>query len=150
MLHFGGCEEALYVYLNGEPVGNSKDARPPAEFDVTGLVRYDAPNDLLCVVAQWSDASFIEDQDHWWQAGLQREVYLYSTGTPHIQDVFARGDLADMADNLRYGILRLNRRIGFPGEEYRGSTVEAQLFDPAGQPVFPAPLAATTGGSKDR
>ena len=147
VLHFGGCEGALYVYVNGEPVGIGKDARTPAEFDVTGLVRFDAPNELLCVVAQWSDASFIEDQDHWWQAGIQREVYLYSTGTPHIQDMFVRGDLAE---NLRDGILRINCRIGFPGEEHRSCTVEAQLFDPAGHPVFAAPLTATTGGPKDR
>ena len=147
VLHFGGCEGALYVYVNGEPVGIGKDARTPAEFDVTGLVRFDAPNELLCVVAQWSDASFIEDQDHWWQAGIQREVYLCSTGTQHIKDVFVRGDLAE---NLRDGILRINCRIGFPGEEHRSCTVEAQLFDPASHPVFAAPLTATTGGPKDR
>jgi beta-galactosidase len=102
VLHFGGCEGALYVYVNGQPVSLSKDARTPAEFEVTELVRYDSPNELIAVVVQWSDASFVEDQDHWWQAGLQREVYLYSTGIPHIQDVFARGDLAD---DLRQGIL---------------------------------------------
>jgi beta-galactosidase len=102
VLHFGDCEGTLYVYVNGQPVGLSKDARTPAEFEVTELVRYDSPNELIAVVVQWSDASFVEDQDHWWQAGLQREVYLYSTGIPHIQDVFARGDLAD---DLRQGIL---------------------------------------------
>jgi beta-galactosidase len=73
VLHFGGCEGALYVYLNGEQVGISKDARTPAEFDITRLVKYDEPNELIAVVVQWSDASFIEDQDHWWQVGIQRE-----------------------------------------------------------------------------
>ncbi len=152
VLHFGGCEGALYVYLNGEPVGIGKDARTPAEFDVSGLVRAGEANELMCAVAQWSDASFIEDQDHWWQAGLQREVYLYSTGTPHIQDLFARGDLAAAPGdaNLWDGILRLKCRIGFPGEEHPGCTLEAQLFDPTGQPLFPAPLAAITDGPKDR
>ena len=95
VLHFGGCEGALYVYVNSQPVGLSKDARTPAEFDVTRFVRYGEANKLIAVVAQWSDASFIEDQDHWWQAGLQRQVYVYATGVPHIQDVFARGDLQD-------------------------------------------------------
>ena len=105
VLHFGGCEGALFVYVNGEPVGISKDARTPAEFDVSAHVRFGAANELVAVVVQWSDASFIEDQDHWWQAGLQREVYLYTTGTPHLQDVFARGDLAE-TPSLRPGTPR--------------------------------------------
>ena len=103
VLHFGGCEGALFVYVNGEPVGISKDARTPAEFDVSAHVRFGAANELVAVVVQWSDASFIEDQDHWWQAGLQREVYLYATGTPHLQDVFARGDLAETPSHCVQG-----------------------------------------------
>ena len=35
VLHFGGAESVLYVYVNGHPVGMSKDSRLPAEFDVT-------------------------------------------------------------------------------------------------------------------
>src|SRR6185437_8606257 len=67
-LHLGGCEGALYVLVNGEPVGIAKDARTPAEFDVTPFVRA-GENELHCVVVRWSDASFVEDQDQWWQAG---------------------------------------------------------------------------------
>lgn len=52
VLHFGGCEGALYVYLNGRPVGLHKDARTPAEFDVTALVRHGGPNELAAVVVQ--------------------------------------------------------------------------------------------------
>jgi beta-galactosidase len=145
VLHFGGCEGALYVYVNGQPVGLSKDARTPAEFDVTDLVQYGKTNELMAVVVQWSDASFIEDQDHWWQAGLQREVFLYATGTPHIQDVFARGDLAD---DLRQGILRVTCKIGFGGESHDGYTVEAQLYDANQRPVFKQPLTVLCGERK--
>lgn len=137
VLHFGGCEGALYVYLNGEPLGLSKDARTPAEFDLTGRVHFAGANELMAVVVQWSDASFIEDQDHWWQAGIQREVFLYSTLTPPIQDVFARSDL----DENWNAILRVTCKIGFPGEAYGANhTLEVQLFDPHGKPVFEAPL----------
>jgi beta-galactosidase len=133
VLHFGGCEGVLYVHLNGNPVGISKDARTPAEFDVTDLVQHGAPNELVVVVVQFSDASFIEDQDHWWQAGLQRDVYLYTTGTPHLQDVFARGDLDD---SLQNGILRVKAKVGFPGAHVADATVELRLYDPAGAEVF--------------
>lgn len=58
VLHFGGCEGALYVYVNRQPVGISKDARAPAEYDVTGRVRVGEINELVAVVLQWSDALF--------------------------------------------------------------------------------------------
>ena len=139
VLHFGGCEGALYVYLNGEPVGISKDARTPAEFDVTDRVHWQDANELVAVVVQWSDASFIEDQDHWWQAGLQREVYLYTTGSPHVQDLFARTDL-DCATGD--GLIRVTCKIGFPGERHDDCSIAGQLFDPDGTPVFAAPITA--------
>jgi beta-galactosidase len=133
VLHFGGCEGVLYVHVNGNPVGLSKDARTPAEFDVTDLVQMGAPNELMAVVVQWSDASFIEDQDHWWQAGLMREVYLYATGAPHLQDVFARGDLDD---SYQDGILRVKAKVGFPGSRPEAAVVTLQLYDPDGRPLF--------------
>ena len=133
ILHFGGCEGALYAYLNGRPVGISKDSRTPAEFDVSSLVNLDAPNELTVLVVQWSDASFLEDQDHWWQAGLQREVYLYSTSSPHIQDVFAVGDLTD---DYQDGILRTKVKIGFPAEQIKECSVELHLFDPNREPIW--------------
>jgi beta-galactosidase len=142
VLHFGGSEGVLYVYVNGHPVGLSKDARTPAEFDISRHMRYGANNELVAVVVQWSDASFVEDQDHWWQAGLQREVYLYSTGVPQLQDVFARGDLSD---DLKQGILRLTCKVGWPGEQHEGCSVEAQLFDAEGKALFAQPLPAGRG-----
>ena len=87
VLGFGGVEGVLHLLLNGEPVGISKDARTPAEFDVTTLVRHGEPNELIAVVVRWSDASFVEDQDQWWQAGISREVYLRCD---RIEDVFVR------------------------------------------------------------
>ncbi len=142
VLHFAGCEGALYVYLNGAPVGVSKDARTPAEFDITSQVHRDAENELLVVVVQWSDAAFIEDQDHWWQAGLMRDVFLYATGAPHLQDLFARGDLAD---DLVDGVLRVACKVGWAGEIHRDCTVEVQLYAADGHPLFDAPLAAQPG-----
>ncbi len=142
VLHFGGCEGVLYVYVNDQSVGLSKDARTPAEFDISPWARCGESNELLAVVVQWSDASYVEDQDHWWQAGLQREVYLYSTGVPHLQDVFARGDLSD---DLRQGILRVSCKIGWAGEDPQGCTITTQLFDQRERPVFEQPLIAGAG-----
>lgn len=145
VLHFGGCEGTLYVYVNRQPIGISKDARTPAEFDISHVVRFDEANEVTAVVLQWSDASFIEDQDHWWQAGLQRSVYLYATNIPHIQDIFAR---ADLTDNLRDGVLRVTAKVGFPGESYTDCEIKLQLFDEKQRAVFKTPLFSRIGESK--
>jgi beta-galactosidase len=146
VLHFGGCEGALYVYLNNRPIGISKDSRTPAEFDITSTISLLDENELVVLVVQWSDASFLEDQDHWWQAGLQREVYIYSTTVPHIQDVFAIGDLSE---DYQDGILRLRVKIGFPGNLPRDCMVKVQLYDCEKQPVFPEDLIANFDVSRD-
>jgi len=129
VLGCGGAEGALYVLLNGTPVGISKDSRTPAEFDVTELVRHDGPNELVAVVVRWSDASFIEDQDQWWHAGLSRGVYLYATGATQIADVFARGELDDA---YRDGRLAVTASVGGPAES---GELEARLLGPGGTVV---------------
>ncbi len=140
VLHIAGCEGACYVYLNGAPVGLHKDSRTPAEYDVTGMVRFDAPNDLIAVVLRWSDASFVEDQDHWWQSGIHRDVFLYATDTVYLADLSARGDVSD---DLREGTLRVRCTLDAIGEADEHTRVEAQLYDASGAPVFAEPLSAT-------
>ncbi len=136
VLHFGGCDGALYIYLNGQPIGLSKDARTAAEFDVSAQVRWDRPNELIAVVIQWSDAAFVEDQDHWWQAGIQRDVCLYMTPQSYVQDVFAVGNLSeDFATGLLDVTVKLALTAGstLPVPQQYALTVE--LFDAAGTSV---------------
>jgi beta-galactosidase len=91
VLEFGGSEGMLCVLVNGEPVGIAKDARTPATFDISDLVDHGAPNELTAVVVRWSDASFVEDQDQWWHAGLPRSIQLVS---PSIRDVEWQGGMS--------------------------------------------------------
>ena len=35
--------------------------------------------ELALTVVKWSDATYLEDQDHWYHAGLHRTVFLYAT-----------------------------------------------------------------------
>jgi beta-galactosidase len=126
VLGFGGVEGVLHVILNGEPVGISKDARTPAEFDVTNAVRHDGKNELVAVVVRWSDSSFIEDQDEWWHAGISREVYLRSG---RIDDVFVN---AGLDDRYRDGMLAVTGRADGP--------LAARLLDPRGREVLAARL----------
>jgi len=122
VLSFGAVEGALFVLLNGEPVGISKDARTPADFDVSGLVRHGEENELVAVVVRWSDASFVEDQDHWWHAGISRDVRLLSS---RLDDLFVRADLDDEYRNGRLSVTADG--VGEPG---------ARLLDPRGRTLL--------------
>ena len=72
-LRFDGVDSAFYVWLNGEEAGYSQGSRNPAEFDVTRIVRRKEGNHILVKVMQWSDGSYIEDQDQWWLSGTETD-----------------------------------------------------------------------------
>lgn len=132
VVHFGGAESVLYVWLNGHAIGMSKDSRLAAEFDVTAhLVEGD--NTLVAMVVRWSDATYIEDQDHWFMAGLHREVFLYCTDRCHIADVRVR---ASLDDDLRDGRLEVRTEIGFADAPVHGLVVRVDLYDPKGARIF--------------
>lgn len=151
-ISFDGVESAFYLWLNGLPVGYSQGSRLPAEFDVTPYVR-PGENMLAAMVIRWSDGSYLEDQDHWWMAGIYRDVYLYATPKIHIADFFARTELDA---EYRDATLKVQAKIDFfnpspPCAEYTGEirqpdpnsaeyVVEMQLFDAEQQPVFDAPV----------
>ncbi len=118
----------------------SKDARTPAEFDLSGRVRIGEPNELVCVVTRWSDASFVEDQDHWWHSGINRDVYLYATARPAVEDLYARSELSADYQSAEF---KLTLKVGYPGEMFDPAySVEAQLYAADGKPVFADPLAS--------
>jgi beta-galactosidase len=140
VIHVGGAESVLYLYVNGRAIGLSKDSRLPSEFDISRSVIFGQKNLVVAVVVKWSDASFIEDQDQWWMGGLHREVYIYSTAPVHIADLFALGNLEN---NSVDGRLELKAKIGFPRQPEEGWLVEAQLYDPKGKAIFKRPLRST-------
>jgi beta-galactosidase len=133
VIHFGGAESVLYVYVNGQAVGLSKDSRLPSEFDITPFVTFGQKNIIAAAVVKWSDASFIEDQDQWWMGGLHREVYLYATAPVYLADVFAT---AGLENNYQDGRLKLAVKVGFTGQPEEKWQIETQLFDPKGKAVF--------------
>jgi len=73
-LRFDGVDSAFHVWFNGIFVGYSQGSRNPAEFDITDLVRGGDANCLLVRVYQWSDGSYIEDQDQWWLSGTPMAI----------------------------------------------------------------------------
>lgn len=91
ILHLGGAESVAAVWCNGEFVGMGKDSRLPSEFDITPFIA--AGDNLLAVmVMRWSDATWIEDQDHWWHAGLHRSVCIEARPTVRIDQFIVNAD----------------------------------------------------------
>lgn len=89
VIYLGGVENCFYLYCNGKEVGFSKDCRLPTEFDLTEYL-HAGENCLAIQVLRFSDSSYIEDQDQWWQAGIHREVKLYATEAVYLRDIFAQ------------------------------------------------------------
>jgi beta-galactosidase len=91
-LVFGGVRSAMYVWLNGAPVGYSQGAKTPASFDITAYLR-PGKNTLALKILRWSDASYLESQDMLRMSGIERDIHLEAVPEVHIADVFFRGGL---------------------------------------------------------
>ena len=130
VLQLGGAESVALVWVNGTFVGMSKDSRLAAEFDLTPHLE-DRANVLAVMVVRWSDATWIEDQDHWFHAGLHRSVAVYTTEATYLEDVAVT---AGLAEDRTTGTLSVDIRLGgAPVPD--GWTVEARVetasFPPA-------------------
>jgi beta-galactosidase len=145
VLHFAGANSVLYVFVNGQFAGLSKDSHLPAEFDVTELIHASKENELVAVVIKWSDASHVEDQDQWWFSGLHRSVFLRAEAPTRLRDFFAK-PLLDAS--LKKATLEIWATVHFAGIAEADWTVEAELFDPKGNAVFRNPLTAVLQGKR--
>lgn len=75
MLHFGSIAGYARVFVNGKEVGMSKASKTPVEFDITKHVSF-GKNTLAVQVLKYHDGSYMEDQDFWRMAGIERDVYI--------------------------------------------------------------------------
>ncbi|MBD3422699.1 MAG: DUF4981 domain-containing protein [Chitinivibrionales bacterium] len=126
VVHFAGVESCCFVYVNGTAIGMGKDSRLPSEFDITSAA-IPGRNSLAVVVIRYSDGSYLEDQDHWWMAGIYRDVYLYVTGKCYLQDIAVN---ASLANDYRDGNLRIKACVSLDKMK-PGWKVRAQLYDNA-------------------
>ncbi|MGI6315874.1 MAG: glycoside hydrolase family 2 TIM barrel-domain containing protein [Christensenellales bacterium] len=93
-LTFDGVDSYYEVYLNGTFIGFSKVSRMPAEFDITNALM-EGLNTLCVKVFQWSDGTYLEDQDMWRVSGIFRDVYLTATDTSYLRDLYFTPRLDD-------------------------------------------------------
>jgi beta-galactosidase len=132
-LHFGAVKSAFYAYVNGQKLGFSKDAKTPAEWDITPYLR-GGVNTVAMQVYRWSDGTYLECQDMWRISGISRDVYLYSTPSVRIRDFFVHADLDDqyLHGRLRVDIQLKNHRFPVSASPF---DVRMTLLDASGSVV---------------
>lgn len=109
-LRVGSAESVVTAWVNGELVGMGKDSRLPSSFDITPHLRR-GRNRVGLVVVQWSDASWLEDQDQWWLGGLHRSVELVSTPATWLAEVAL---VPGLAVDRSTGLLDVEVGVGGP------------------------------------
>jgi len=132
-LTFEGVDSAFYLWVNGQRAGYSQGAHLPAEFNLTPYLQ---PGETLLAVQvfQWSDGSYLEDQDMWRLSGIFREVYLFAAPGVHLRD--ARIQTLLDAD-YRDAALDLQVRLkNYTSAASAGARVTARLVDADGGVVF--------------
>jgi len=128
-INFDGVESAFYLYCNSSKVGFSKGSRTPAEFEITPYV-LPGENQIAVEVYQFSDGSYIEDQDKWRLAGIFRDVYVRSSASVTVRDFFLRGGLDD---NYRDGRVQFAAGIENAGASPQIAALDLVLLNSRGR-----------------
>lgn len=134
-IHFAGVESAMYLWVNGKKVGYSEDSRLPAEFDITNYIQA-GTNRLAVEVYQWSDGSYLEDQDFWRMSGIYRDVYLYSVPLLHLRDYWLKADFNEDLTQAEFSV-----EVDFANFGAKGShQLEVYLLDKNESPETVKPI----------
>jgi beta-galactosidase len=129
LLRFDGIDSAGTVWLNGVELGTTRGSRLAHEFDVSGIL-VEGNNTLAVRVAQFSAASYVEDQDMWWLPGIFRDVTLQARPAEGIDDVFVHAGYDPRSGE---GVLRIEASRGGQAIDAVVRVPELDLEVPAGQ-----------------
>ncbi len=130
VLHVGSVTGAMYLYINGQPVGFTKASKLPAEFNITRFLTKDN-NVLAAQVYRWHDGSYLEDQDFWRLTGIERDVYLFARNDVSVSDFELKADL-----DARYVNGILNATVDINNRKKQPTTVQLEVHDKAGKKVI--------------
>ena len=138
IIRFCGVDSAYHLWINGKEVGYSKVARNESEFDITDLIRVGEENDVTVRVYQWSDGTYLEDQDMWWESGIFRDVELIGVPKDGINDYNV---IADLDDEYKNGIFKVEAFLRTTKEV----NVTFELVDAGENTVFTKTVVAKEG-----
>lgn len=111
-IHFGAVESPIFLWTNGEYVGNSLGSKSPIEFNISKFIKPDKNN----LTVEVFDCNIF---------GTKNDIYLYSTPKTYIQDYAVNGSLKS---NNSIGVLDL--KIFLTQKSKNDNTkVSVSLFD---------------------
>ena len=128
ILRFQGVDSAFEVYVNDTFVGYSKGARIQSEFDISKHCKL-SENVLTVRVFQWSDGTYLEDQDMWWLSGIFRDVEIYARPVQGVYDYTIKTFLDD---KWEHATLVVNPAF----ESFDNQVINYQLYDQEGAILF--------------
>jgi beta-mannosidase len=152
-LCFTGVDYEAQFFLNGTPLGAHSGMFTPATFEVSKLLRWDAPNVLAVVIApapreqgQLGRTSMVRTHktrmNYWWDfcprtvhLGIWDDVYLEWTGVARIEDVWARPRLnddfsrANITVAIKLSSLHQTTAVIETSIEYAGHTVASRRME---------------------
>lgn len=139
-IKFDGVDSAFHIWVNGKSVGYSQGSRLTSEFDLTPYVK-PGLNTLAVRVYQWSDGSYLEDQDMWWVSGIFRDVYLLSE--PASLRIADYRIITELDESYRDGILSV--QVNIQGEAAVQGRLRLELLKRTGESVALAEDQVTAG-----
>jgi beta-galactosidase/beta-glucuronidase len=131
IIHFAGVQSTMDVYVNGHYVGYSQGSMTPTEFDISSMLMK-GENLLAVRVINWSDGSYLEDQDFWRLSGIFRDVFLYSLPTNGLWDVSMNtsfdNDYSEATLNIKGKLININ--------DSKNSSILIKLVDDEGNTLI--------------
>ncbi|MBT8203934.1 MAG: DUF4981 domain-containing protein, partial [Eudoraea sp.] len=130
-IYLGAVKSGFDIWINDHKVGYSQDSKLPSEFNITKYVK-PGSNKVSVQVFQFTDGSYLEDQDFWRLSGIQRDVYVLARPKTYIHDFFAK---AGLDANYAVGTFKLEVEIANIRKSEAALEIECILLDAQGREV---------------
>lgn len=130
-IYLGAVKSGFDIWINDHKVGYSQDSKLPSEFNITKYVK-PGSNKVSVQVFQFTDGSYLEDQDFWRLSGIQRDVYVLARPKTYIHDFFAK---AGLDANYAVGTFKLQVEIANIRKADAALEIESILLDAQGREV---------------
>lgn len=89
ILRLHNSDSCVRIFVNNKEIGLTKGSRYTSEFNI-GKELKKGINLITIICYQWSDGSYLEDQDQWWFSGLYRNVEILKERKEFINDFFIK------------------------------------------------------------
>lgn len=142
-ISFGGVTSNITLWINGREVGYSEDSKMKCEFNITPYIKA-GENIIAFQIFRWCDGTYVECQDFWRFAGVQRDVELYAREKLHIDNIILES-LTE--NNYTDGLLNIETTFDKKiAAEAAKSNVEFELLDCSGKVVASQTAKADKNG----